>query len=183
VPALQVQASGGSVSAADNIELGQGRRRLSDGTPIAHTKGRPCAGAGGCAEHACLKSAVLRFVNSLGRESGSRSPTWWGPRISLGWGQRSRPSSHYHRNPTQCYSRFEYDRVSAAHGTAQRVARAGRGRGCNFLNFRSGSCPQRVATPIDFIAKPAACHAEGRGFEPRRSRQSFQSLRAGRQIR
>ena len=33
-----------------------------------------------------------------------------------GGGQRSRPSSHYHRNPIRCHSRFEYDRVSAAHG-------------------------------------------------------------------
>src|SRR5262249_29016904 len=39
-----------------------------------------------------------------------------------------------------------------------------------FALFRAASAAEKVATLIDFIEFCTACHAEGRGFEPRRSR-------------
>jgi hypothetical protein len=39
-----------------------------------------------------------------------------------------------------------------------------------FLGFGAASAAEKLATPIDSVGFGAACHAEGRGFEPRRSR-------------
>jgi hypothetical protein len=45
-----------------------------------------------------------------------------------------------------------------------------------FPGFGGGLASKKVATRIDSMGVCTACHAEGRGFEPRRSRQSFQHL-------
>ena len=49
----------------------------------------------------------------------------------------------------------------------------GRRRGLElqlFVPFRAVSATEKLATIIDSIEFCTACHAEGRGFEPRRSR-------------
>jgi hypothetical protein len=42
-----------------------------------------------------------------------------------------------------------------------------------FCFFRAASAAEKIAMIIDSIELCTACHAEGRGFEPRRSRHDF----------
>ena len=60
-------------------------------------------------------------------------------------------------------------------GVSPNVAQ-GDGRGflvATFHGFRADLGEENVATLIDSIEFCTACHAEGRGFEPRRSRHDF----------
>src|SRR5262245_10042344 len=67
------------------------------------------------------------------------------------------------------YGRLGKRAASEAIGPDEPTASAGFGV-ATFRPFQAGSATEKLATIIDFIEFCTACHAEGRGFEPRRSR-------------
>jgi hypothetical protein len=56
-------------------------------------------------------------------------------------------------------------------GLVKRAGGVRPGAVATFRPFQAGSAAEKVAMMIDSIELCTACHAEGRGFEPRRSRQ------------
>src|SRR6516162_5723078 len=74
------------------------------------------------------------------------------------------------RNPGTCYCPQVFSLRGARWTCPMCLLRREPSAVATFHPFRAASAAEMVATIVDHIEFCTACHAEGRGFEPRRSR-------------